>query len=241
MKFYESISKYYDDIFPLNEMHVSFVKESLINETEINELLDIGCGTGSLSIALSKLGIKVTGIDLDPEMIRLAKLKKGEHITDFKVMDMTKIRQGFEENSFDVICCFGNTLVHILDTQVINRILSDCRKLLKPKGKLLVQILNYDNIINNKIFILPLLDNDKISFNRYYTQAVGSDLLNFKTVLTIKETGQKVENLIQLLPLSKNELAIGLREAGFDQITFFSAFNRTRFHPDSLPLILEAE
>src|SRR5262249_27861136 len=38
-------------------------------------LLDIGCGTGSLSVVLAGLGYDVTGIDLSPEMISLAKAK----------------------------------------------------------------------------------------------------------------------------------------------------------------------
>jgi 2-polyprenyl-3-methyl-5-hydroxy-6-metoxy-1,4-benzoquinol methylase len=38
-------------------------------------LLDIGCGTGSLSIVLAQLGHRVTGIDLSPDMIEQAKKK----------------------------------------------------------------------------------------------------------------------------------------------------------------------
>ncbi len=38
-------------------------------------VLDIGCGTGSLSVVLAALGHQVTGIDLSPAMIALAKAK----------------------------------------------------------------------------------------------------------------------------------------------------------------------
>src|SRR5204863_8264021 len=38
-------------------------------------VLDIGCGTGSLSVVLAGLGYEVTGIDLSPEMISLANAK----------------------------------------------------------------------------------------------------------------------------------------------------------------------
>src|SRR5215218_7353193 len=38
-------------------------------------VLDIGCGTGSLSIVLAGLGHKVTGVDLSPSMISLAQAK----------------------------------------------------------------------------------------------------------------------------------------------------------------------
>src|SRR5688572_8253320 len=54
-------------------------------------ILDIGCGTGSLSVVLAGLGHKVTGIDLSPSMISLAQAKaatQGFQI-EFHVMDAT--------------------------------------------------------------------------------------------------------------------------------------------------------
>ena len=53
------------------------------------KILDIGCGTGSLSLILARLGHEVTGVDLSPKMIVRAKEKAamaGIPIT-FEVMD----------------------------------------------------------------------------------------------------------------------------------------------------------
>ncbi|MEG2174367.1 MAG: class I SAM-dependent methyltransferase [Oscillospiraceae bacterium] len=46
-------------------------------------LLDLACGTGSLSVALSQLGYEVIGVDASPEMLSVAQQKAasaGEHI-----------------------------------------------------------------------------------------------------------------------------------------------------------------
>jgi 2-polyprenyl-3-methyl-5-hydroxy-6-metoxy-1,4-benzoquinol methylase len=52
-------------------------------------VLDIGCGTGSLTVLLASLGYKVTGVDLSPAMIVRAKAKtitKGFEV-EFHIMD----------------------------------------------------------------------------------------------------------------------------------------------------------
>ena len=39
------------------------------------QILDLGCGTGSLSVLMAKKGYDVTGIDLSNEMLALASAK----------------------------------------------------------------------------------------------------------------------------------------------------------------------
>lgn len=67
------------------------------------KILDVGCGAGFFSIILAKEGHKVTGIDITPGMIAMAKqLAKEEQIAvDCLVMDAEKLE--FESNTFDVV------------------------------------------------------------------------------------------------------------------------------------------
>jgi 2-polyprenyl-3-methyl-5-hydroxy-6-metoxy-1,4-benzoquinol methylase len=97
-------------------------------------ILDIGCGTGSLSVVLAKLGHAVTGIDLSPSMISLAKKKAASDQLqiDFQVMDAAFPQ--LTNQKFDLIVCR-----HLLWTlsepeQVIQRWI----KLLNSKGRLIL-------------------------------------------------------------------------------------------------------
>ena len=68
-------------------------------------ILDVGCGTGSLSVALAGLGHQVTGIDLSPAMISLAEAKAAAHghAITFHVMDAAVPQ--FPPRQFDLIVC----------------------------------------------------------------------------------------------------------------------------------------
>ena len=68
-------------------------------------VLDVGCGTGSLSVILAGLGHAVSGIDISPSMIiqAEAKARTGGHSIDFQVMDASAPQ--FAPRSFDAIVC----------------------------------------------------------------------------------------------------------------------------------------
>ncbi|MCI0709855.1 MAG: class I SAM-dependent methyltransferase [Chloroflexi bacterium] len=97
-------------------------------------VLDIGCGTGSLSVMLAELGYEVTSIDFAPKMIARAQEKAaaaGYSIT-FHVMDAASPR--FDAQQFDVIV--GRHVLWALpDT---SRVLQRWIELLKPGGQMLL-------------------------------------------------------------------------------------------------------
>jgi SAM-dependent methyltransferase len=68
-------------------------------------VLEVGCGPGRLSIRLARLGLDVTGLDLDPAMIERAKANAG-HSSDgrglsFVVGDVASL--AFPDASFDLV------------------------------------------------------------------------------------------------------------------------------------------
>ncbi|KAI0123566.1 S-adenosyl-L-methionine-dependent methyltransferase [Xylariales sp. AK1849] len=73
-------------------------------------ILDAGCGTGHVGVALSKLGARtVDGLDLSPGMLEFAR-KTGVYGT-LKPADLSQPLVNISEASYDVIVCVG-TLTH---------------------------------------------------------------------------------------------------------------------------------
>ncbi|MCT4542878.1 MAG: class I SAM-dependent methyltransferase [Vallitalea sp.] len=239
MSFYKSISKAYDNIFPINENIVEFVLESISNENKF-KILDIGCATGHLAGELSKKGFSVMGIDLNSEMIKFAKNHYKTNNVDFKVMNMLDVDEKFQEDSFDIITCFGNTLVHLTNEEMIFKALRKIKCILKNGGKLQIQILNYDYILNECIKELPLIENDYIKFERFYSEQVRDERLIFETRLTIKSTGEVISNEIYLYPLLKKQLNNMLQQLGFEDVKFYKDFKKRTYTNNHLPLVMES-
>ena len=242
MNFYESISTYYHHIFPLNLAQVAFVRQSF-SETKHLELLDIGCGIGELSFELSRHFKKVDAIDLDESMIQRADQDFGAEAgnLNFNVLNMLEIEKSFGADAMDAIVCFGNSLVHLDGPDQLLNFFRQSRAVLKKHGKLLLQIINYDRIIDQNIHFLPTIENDEIKFVRNYRLHPDHRKLDFETILTIKETGKTVENTIQLYPVRKQDIIELLKKSGFDQIAFYGNFKRELLSGNSVPLVLEAK
>jgi 2-polyprenyl-3-methyl-5-hydroxy-6-metoxy-1,4-benzoquinol methylase len=131
--FYESIAEWYDFIFPADPVQVRFIGSRF--KPPEGKILDIGCGTGSLAVALGREGYDVTGIDLDAEMVRLARLKAEDRAgVRFSIGNMLDLVRPFGLDVFGCVVCFGNTLVHLNSMKDISSFLAQARAVLKEGG-----------------------------------------------------------------------------------------------------------
>lgn len=93
-------------------------------------LLDLGCGTGQLIIALHQYFLESVALDINPEMLaeteRICKAKK---ITNISFLELPAEEVGAELGEFDLIVC-GNAF-HWMDRKLV---LDKCYELIKPNG-----------------------------------------------------------------------------------------------------------
>lgn len=240
-QFYTSIAKYYQHIFPFNPAQVNFLKQVLpYNGAKI---LDVGCAIGDLSFALTHFGFPTWAFDYDAQMVEIAQNSKTEDtmFPVFEQLDMRLIAERYPENYFNTVICFGNTLVHLLTDEDILTFLNSAYKVLAPEGKLTIQILNYQYILDNQIKSLPLIDNEHIRFERNYEFEKSSELISFNTKLTIKSAGEEIMNSVKLYAIRQNKIQDLLAESGFGNIEFFGNFNGEPLQENSLPLIFTCQ
>lgn len=117
------------------------IKRYLIEAASINTgstVLDFGCGTGTLTIMAKETspGSKVTGIDIDVQILNKAIQKVKETKMDIFLLDYDGMHLPFQRNAFDrVISCL---VFHHLDTDTKQNMLAEIFRVLNKDGQLLI-------------------------------------------------------------------------------------------------------
>jgi len=98
------------------------------------EILDAGCGTGLVGIALKQKGYQnIDGFDLSAKMVEQAQLTGAYNSLDGGV-DMTKKIETYKDNRYDaIVCCGVFTLGHVPPTALLELI-----RITKPHGCVIV-------------------------------------------------------------------------------------------------------
>ncbi|WP_338471404.1 class I SAM-dependent methyltransferase [Niallia sp. XMNu-256] len=234
MSFYNDLTAYYDQIFPLNQTAFSFISQHL---PEGSTILDIGAGTGNMAIALAEKGIKVTASEPEETMAQSIQDKASSRGIDLSVF--TKSMEEIDEiqGSFDGILCLGNTLPHLSNTREIEIFLKKCYLKLGQNGVLIIQQVNYDRVLTKHDFSFPVIEKEDFTFTRHYEKK--DEHILFSTRLTVNE--KTIENTMPLFPIISQQLISLLKVAGFGVVNVHGNFKGEAHSIDSPALVIVAK
>jgi 2-polyprenyl-6-hydroxyphenyl methylase/3-demethylubiquinone-9 3-methyltransferase len=132
----------------LNPIRARFVAER--SALAGARVLDVGCGGGLLCEALARTGARVTGIDLAPGMIEVARLHAAEQGLDinYRVVAADDLA-ATDAGGFDVVTCM-EMLEHVPEPA---RMTATLASLVRPNGNVFVSTINR----NVKSFLLAIV------------------------------------------------------------------------------------
>lgn len=112
------------------------------------EVLDASCGIGTQALGLARAGFSVTATDISPESVsRCAReaASRGLHVSA-RVADMREIA-GAVNCRYEAAISVDNALPHLLEDADLRSALGGLRSVLKPGGRFLASIRDYDAIL----------------------------------------------------------------------------------------------
>lgn len=131
------LTPFYDFFLALT-MPEKTIKQTLIVEANLYsgiKLLDFGCGTATLTIMAKQFSpeVKVTGVDIDRQILDKATKKIKEEKLDIFLLDYDGKHLPFQRNAFDrIISCL---VFHHLDTDTKRTVLAELFRVIDKNGQ----------------------------------------------------------------------------------------------------------
>ena len=164
---YEKWADYIEEIFAKNNLKPSLV-------------LDLGCGTGSITNILAKRGYDMIGVDISPDMLNVAREKATEEGLDVLYL-CQDIREFELYGTVDAIICTLDVLNYITDADDLKQVFRLVRNYLNPDGIFIFDVnteYKLENILGNNTFIT---DEEGVfySWENDYSDGLSTQYLTF--------------------------------------------------------------
>lgn len=195
---------------------------------------DAACGSGRHSHALASLGFDVTGIDMDEDLLELARSESPSDSCRFLKVDL---RQGAGPSGQDALFCLGNSICLLPAVEEVKACLRRFHDSLRPRGGVILHLLNYERFRNPDNTFFPLktdLGEDGQPVRHFLKGiTVCADTARVQLVdMRPDETGTWKRSVKHdsLLALEAGLLQEALADAGFVEIQVYGGFNGSHYH-----------
>ncbi len=156
---YESWADFFEQMFRL------YMKE----KPEL--VLDLGCGTGKMTLTLARRGYNMTGVDYSPEMLDIAQRDEANLRLEHSVLWLCQDMREFElYGTVDACVCCLDTINHITKSKDLSVIFSLVHNYLNPDGLFIFDINGkgkFESVYQNEVYTYENEDSFLIWENDY--------------------------------------------------------------------------
>ena len=238
----------YDVMFPYASQTARVdLLDRILTEHGVKTVLDCGCGTGRQVIDLSLRGFKVSGSDISPSMLELARRN-----AEANGLSLEWIESDFSSvasrsaQKFGAVYCIGNSLPHVRDREELNTALKGMVDALEEGGVLVLHLRNYEHVLQGKLRLMPTLNGTYKDTNYIFQRIIDflpDGRLSF-SILTLREgeSSHYEPSLTTTLqyPATRSEIDEILVSLGLIHITAYSGFDQGEYNPQGENLVVVA-
>jgi SAM-dependent methyltransferase len=106
-----------------------------------SRVLDLACGRGRISIGLAQRGLRVTGLDLSPRSLELARSRAEAAGVEVELIHRD-MRELDAEEAFDAVVCVFTSFGYFPTQDEDERVLAAVARSLVPGGRFLIELVN---------------------------------------------------------------------------------------------------
>jgi len=224
---YQSLALIYDRLMedaPYDKWMEYFTKTIELYGGSAHEVIDLACGTGTLSIKLAKRGYDVTSIDLSEDMLAITFDKAGQSGVYVQLL-CQDMREFIVTSPVDVVVCFCDSLSYLTDPLDVEHTFRQVWQALKPGGVFLFDVHSVYKIqefYGDQTFALADPD---ISYIWQCDWDGGQQVVHELTFFVREGSHYKrFEEVHQQRGYKADEIENWLQKAGFENITCTADF-----------------
>jgi len=235
-------ARFYDKIWGRHDYDgdVKFLAD-FFRKYHCRSVIDIGCGIGNHALRLSKLGYQVTGVDVSPTMLKIAKEKDKERKIRFIRGDMKKLEKVISKGQrFDAGICLGQVFSHLITDEDVQAFLSRLHKILNQNGLFVFSARNAKKINEeylNKLRLDHMLNEEKLQLlvlAHNIRDSQNPNIIVWNPIFLMKENNkvnlQIKEHKLRWFEFST--LKKIMTENGFKMVTIYSGPMKEKFKED---------
>ncbi len=234
---FSSDSIFYDSINAVLQENDIDMYKAVIEKYHCKTGLELAVGTNRIGSQLIPYFDDFAGVDLSPDMIKLASLKSRSSKVSFFCDDMVHYTSA---KKYDFIYC-GYNSIQMLNNADVHPFLLNIKKRLSPNGIVLIDLFNPKSefLSTEKVtefkcsFSSPLYGKDEIELyeTHQYNEKTRQNHIWYEYINTNTNEHQKAYySMLQLYPKEMREL---FDKTGFKMIDVFGDYQLNKFNEDS--------
>ena len=201
------------------------------------DLLDVPCGFGRHSLPLAHAGYRVVGVDRSAALLEeAARRAGGERWPKFTRADYRELP--FADESFDAALNLFSSLGYLGDEED-TKALAEIRRVLRPQGRLVVELLHRDRVVRDfREQDWRLLGGGRLLLEQRTFDAPSGVVQTTQTL--IDKTNERDSRTFSIRVYSVTELLTMLNRAGFGESRCYGDLDGRPFEIESRLVIVTA-
>jgi ubiquinone/menaquinone biosynthesis C-methylase UbiE len=243
MSSYSNFAKYYDVL--TNDVNYQARAEYLVRIFELHQLkpeivLDLACGTGSMSIELGKLGYDVIGVDSSIDMLSVA----NEKAVDFDILLLCQKMENLDlYGTVNAVVCNLDSINHLPNIKKVEQCFRRVSLFLEKDGLFIFDIntpYKIKNILGNNTFVYDYPQVFCVWQNSYLekTRKINFDITFFEKNATHY---QRFDEHFSEKEYCIKELTDILNKTGMEVVSIYNELTFADISDDSLRAVFVAK
>lgn len=207
---------------------VEYIEDIIKDEkAEVQNILELACGTGNMTIPLTKKGYDIAGIDISAEMLEVAMEKAEKEGVKLVLLQQDIAELEFDMEDLDCVLCACDGFNYLTYDDDLEYVFSKVYEILKEKGIFIFDISSYykiSNILGNNTFT-EKRDDTVYMWQNYFDPE--EDLVDMELTFFVKNeegTFDRFDELHQQRAYVTDDIIEKLNDAGFKNVKAYGDF-----------------